>query len=70
MAKTITLYIEKRGCVTNGDMIKALFPDIKVYRCNGCAHPSDKTSVLLEHMLSSDWWNSPYKAGDTNADSN
>ena len=49
---------------TNGDVIKALFPDIKVYGCSGYAHPSDKSSVLLEHM-SSDWWNAPYKAGDT-----
>lgn len=48
---------------TNGDVIKALFPDIKVYGCSGYAHSSDKSSVLLEHM-SSDWWNASYKAGD------
>lgn len=53
---------------TNGDVIKAVFPDIKVYGCSGYAHPSDKSSVLLEHM-SSDWWNAPYKVGDTDGNS-
>lgn len=49
--------------VTNGDVIKALFPDIKVYGRSGYAHSSDKSSVLLEHM-SSDWLNAPYKGGN------
>ena len=49
--------------VTNGEVIKALFPDIKVYGCSGYAHSSDKSSVLLEHM-SSDWLNAPYKGGN------
>ena len=29
MSKAITIYFEKRGCLTNGDVIKALFPNLK-----------------------------------------
>lgn len=72
MGLMLRINIPKRGQkVTNGDVIKALFPDIKVYECSGYAHSSNKSSVLLEHM-SSDWWNAPYKAEreDKNEDSN
>lgn len=55
-----TVIIPLPDNATNGDVIKTLFPDVKVYGCSGYAHPSDKSSVLLEHM-SSDWWNAPYK---------
>ena len=50
--------IDKRGAVTNGDVIKAVFPNQLVIHedCNG-----DKYIVK-----SKDWWNSPYKEGDAN----
>lgn len=48
------------GKVTNGDMIKALFPDIEL------EHIEDIINVycLCEHSVTFDteWWNSPYRA--------
>lgn len=49
---------------TNGDVIKALFPDIIVEYGYGLAIGVD-FGVGGERDLSRDWWNAPYKAGDT-----
>lgn len=51
--------VEIAGNLTNGDVIKALFPEVKVeidgflVRC-----------VFIEHEFTTteEWWNAPYKA--------
>ena len=68
MAKTITLFLEKRGCVTNGDIIKAMFPhhDIEVNEQKNYVqifYDSFYTTYPLR------WWLEPYKAGDTDGKS-
>lgn len=63
MAKTITLFLSKRGCVTNGDVIKAMFPhhDIEVNEQKNYVYifyDSFYTAYPLR------WWLEPYKGGD------
>lgn len=41
---------------TNGDMIKAMFPNISIYE-HGSTY-----SVNNEYNFNSTWWNKPYKA--------
>ena len=49
-----------RGNVTNGDMIKTLFPNIDVRLF------TDANIVQVKMFeLDSYWWNAPYKRGDT-----
>lgn len=50
-------FIEILEGATNGDMIKALFPNISVYEHgNGATY-----SVNNEYNFNSTWWNSPYR---------
>ena len=62
---------------TNGDVIKAVFPNIDFYEGE-----VDKIGGLIsfyardEHeekrqrvIITADWWNAPYKRGDTNGNS-
>lgn len=68
MAKTITLIVAKRGCVTNGDVIKTMFPhyDIEVNEQKNYVYifyDSFYTTYPLR------WWLEPYKAGDTDGNS-
>lgn len=64
MARTFYISIEKRGTVTNGDMIKAIFGNTKVTPiCNGfcseCEYYSDETDKCNVRY----WWDAPYKGG-------
>jgi len=43
---------------TNGDVIKAVFPNISKY--NNMLLENHSTNILFDD----EWWNSPYKAGD------
>ena len=51
---------------TNGDMIKALFPDF-TYRFTETDEYTNKPKVVvvmlgdLQHRISAEWWNAPYK---------
>ena len=49
---------------TNGEVIKAVFPNIIVEYGYGLAIGVD-FGVGGERDLSRDWWNAPYKRGDT-----
>jgi len=55
-------FIEIPEGATNGDMIKALFPNISVYEHgNGATY-----SVNNEYNFNSTWWNSPYRKENNN----
>ena len=50
-------FIEIPEGTTNGDMIKAVFPNISVYEHeNGATY-----SINNEYNFNSTWWNSPYR---------
>ena len=50
-------FIEIPEGATNGDMIKAMFPNISVYEHgNGATY-----SINNEYNFNSTWWNSPYR---------
>lgn len=60
--------IEINGELTNGDVIKAIFPDAENIRMdNGL--PLNFVLEFELHRNYKDWWNSPYKAGDTDGKS-
>ena len=44
---------------TNGDVIKAMFPNVNVYEHNGGA----TYSVNNEYNFNATWWNSQYQKG-------
>lgn len=52
---------------TNGDMIKALFPDIEINNGNMKVYTAipfgDYVGANIDAMK--DWWHSPYKRGET-----
>jgi hypothetical protein len=60
---------------TNGDIIKAIFPNAEIKEIRGSF---DKDKLLgyrtwlggrsQDYLL--DWWNAPYKRGEENEDSN
>ena len=52
-----------KATATNGDVIKALFPNITISSFNG----KTETSLDKHTDFRTDWWNSPYKVGDDNA---
>ena len=66
MARTFYISVEKRGTVTNGDVIKAMFPNIRII---------DMPDVEVVQVVNEEndifwgesrnfhytWWNSPYK---------
>jgi hypothetical protein len=54
---------------TNGDMIKALFPDIDIdASVSGCDDCDDVVDVynlgIYCQTFDTEWWNAPYKKGD------
>ena len=65
-------YIEIPDKATNGDVIKAVFPDAKISELKS---KYERTKIAVEWKFESipayynlfyeDWWNAPYKAGDT-----
>ena len=61
MPKTIQIMIDKRGTVTNGDVIKAMFPKIEIDY-----EGSDLVITNLDNVtsFSGTWWNAPYREGD------
>ena len=50
--ETINIRVKKNP--TNGDIIKALFPDMGEPHFYG----------MKEYMYDTDWWNTPYKRGE------
>lgn len=48
---------------TNGDMIKAMFPDVKIHQSGGYTGCLFQPSVMLDDIRS-EWWNAPYKKGE------
>ena len=58
MSKTIQIMIDKRGTVTNEDVIKAVFPNATIKDCYG-----GSLWVKIDNeiaLLSESWWDSPY----------
>lgn len=60
------IIIGKRGTVTNGDMIKAVFPNLKTYESAVTIHA--ETNVVsngvkggISYDFWKEWWNAPYK---------
>lgn len=56
---TLTIHVSQRNKVTNGDMIKSLFPELKINETN-------KGFVLIQSeteniSIWNNWWNAPYK---------
>ena len=67
MGKTIQIMIDKRGVVTNGDVIKAMFPNGDVeYRGGLIKYHMPKDNCVYEFLT--DWWNAPYREGDNDAE--
>lgn len=70
MPKTIQIMIDKRGAVTNGDVIKAVFPSAEIgenkYTYVVCVKLPYHTQYDTGLLFDKDWWNSPYKEGDAN----
>lgn len=62
MPKTYQIIIEKRGAVTNGDVIKAMFPNIRIIEMPEVEVVEVHDGLLGESRnFSWGWWNSPYK---------
>lgn len=64
----LTIHFSKRSKVTNGDMIKSLFPELKINETN-------KGFVLIQSeteniSIWNNWWNAPYELkGETHVES-
>lgn len=56
------LYIPDNA--TNGDMIKALFPNASRTAENDNYVYIENLDSYIPHEFFSNWWNSPYKRGD------
>ena len=66
MAKTMTLIFKERGRkITNGDVIKVLFPDY-------CIEEGKYTVWVGRGVtaFSKEWWDKPYKGGNIDGKSN
>lgn len=61
-AKTIQIMIDKRGSVTNGDVIRASFPNISIVNVFGGDIWFKVDNSYLQ--CSESWWDSPYKECD------
>lgn len=68
MAKTFQIVIEKRGKVTNGDVLKAVFPNAQDWEY-------EKPDMIAGHYMvlgdtvkifNLDWWNAPYREENNN----
>ena len=53
--------IDKRGAVTNGDVIKAVFPNIRIKESEKLV---DALQLDILTTFSKYWWNSPYRECD------
>ena len=53
---------------TNGDVINALFPNAKNIRVDG-GYPLNYIIEGEWHRNLKEWWDAPYKAGDTDGNS-
>lgn len=66
MARTFYISVEKRGTVTNGDMIKAMFNPYKIckYEFNVHVYMTERAFEETDYQMNYDrrWWNAPYKA--------
>lgn len=60
MSKTIQIMIDKRGVVTNGDVIKAMFSNVRRW---GTVLLNDNEGVLFTN-INLEWWNEPYKESE------
>lgn len=62
--------IDKRGAVTNGDVIKTVFPSAEIdenkYTYVVCVKLPYHTQYDTGLLFDKDWWNSPYKECDKN----
>lgn len=63
MSKTIQIMIDKRGAVTNGDVIKAIFPSVEVKEKNNGYEVYFGVGTAIQ-FFNHQWWNSPYKGSD------
>ena len=50
---------------TNGDVIKAVFPNVEVYKNNRMINIHAYIGIVADITASEDWWNTPYREGDT-----
>lgn len=51
---------------TNGDIFKAMFPDVEykiIRKLSGCDYIEVKLDNINRHQFELDWWNTPYKRG-------
>lgn len=48
---------------TNGDMVKAMFPNYEETRMCGEVRYGSREYVNLEFVIDEDWWDAPYKGG-------
>lgn len=57
------IVIEKRGTVTNGDVIKAVFPNTTVVE-----HENKVDVLRLDGytIFFKEWWNAPYERSEEN----
>lgn len=63
MGLMLRINIPKRGQkVTNGDLIKILFPDLELHQESDYVYLTISKGVYLEDRDGS-WWNAPYKEG-------
>lgn len=74
MGKTIQIMIDKCGCVTNGDVVMAMFPKYKFERCKDFGvvqmilySDNDDAHLIFITEFDIAWWDSPYKESDKNA---
>jgi len=51
--------------LTNGDMIKAMFPNLKTGADPYIPSVDIYVGGILMMRVDRNWWNAPYKAGDT-----
>lgn len=56
------IVIDKRGIVTNGDVIKAMFSDVDVKERNNGYEVYFGVGTAIQ-FFNRKWWNAPYKAG-------
>lgn len=57
------IVIDKRGAVTNGDVIRTLFPNISIVNVFGGDIWFKVDNSYLR--CSESWWNSPYKESES-----
>ena len=54
--------LDKFGNITNGDIIKAMFPNFEVIYHDNDIELYDKDSISAEVLYG--WWNAPYKESE------